>query len=254
MRSRDENDRLVLVVSAAIFLETLFYSVITPLLPQLSHELHLSKLSAGVMTAAYPAGTLGRLAARWRARGAAWSEVHVDHGSAAGRDLDRRVRGPAHCRRTRCCAFRRRALAGPASGPAGLAWIVAATPPDRRGAVMGSALGTAIAGSLFGPALGALATVTGRAAAVLGAGRVAPSACDPGARAPRRQRVLRAAGHRRAQDPAPPGDGRRDVADGVAGDRVRRLQRARTAPASPPRCGRRADRRDLPGRRRRSRP
>ncbi len=28
---------------------------------------------------------------------------------------------------------------------------------------MGSALGTAIAGSLFGPALGALASVTGRA-------------------------------------------------------------------------------------------
>ncbi len=45
----------------------------------------------------------------------------------------------------------------------GLAWIVAATPPDRRGAVMGRALGTAIAGSLVGRALGALATVTGRA-------------------------------------------------------------------------------------------
>ena len=46
----------------------------------------------------------------------------------------------------------------------GLAWIVAMTPPARRGAVMGRALGTSIAGSLFGPAIGALASVTGRAA------------------------------------------------------------------------------------------
>jgi hypothetical protein len=37
--------RLVFVVGAVVFLDTLFYAVIAPLLPGLSHELRLSKLS-----------------------------------------------------------------------------------------------------------------------------------------------------------------------------------------------------------------
>ncbi|MDE3130814.1 MAG: MFS transporter, partial [Acidobacteriota bacterium] len=154
--------RLLAVVSAAIFLETLFYAVITPLLPQLSHELHLSKLSAGVMTAAYPAGTLigslpgGALAVRRGPRftligglvlvvvsTVAFALLH----SAAELDAARFIEG----------------IGGACAWAGGLAWVVAATAPERRGAVMGSALGTAIAGSLFGPAIGALASVAGRA-------------------------------------------------------------------------------------------
>ena len=58
MKRRDGVERLMLVVGVAIFVDTVFYAVITPLLPQLSHQLHLSKLSAGVMTASYPVGML----------------------------------------------------------------------------------------------------------------------------------------------------------------------------------------------------
>jgi MFS family permease len=172
MNSKTENERLVLVVSVAIFLETLFYAVITPLLPQLSHELHLSKLSAGVMTAAYPAGTLiaalpaGALAVR---RGPKFTLITglllvvistVAFGvlqTAPGLDVARFVEG----------------VGGACVWAGGLAWIVAATPAERRGAVMGSALGTAIAGSLFGPAIGALASVTGRAVLFSGLAAIA---------------------------------------------------------------------------------
>src|SRR5579862_7059277 len=137
MRSRSGTDRLVLVVSVAIFLETLFYSVITPLLPQLSHQLGLSKLSAGVMTAAYPAGTLiaalpaGALAVR---RGPKFTLItglllvvistvaFGVLGSAPGLDAARFVEG----------------VGGACVWAGGLAWIVAATPAERRGAVMGS--------------------------------------------------------------------------------------------------------------------
>src|SRR5438046_1051648 len=50
--------RLVLVVGAVVFVDTMFYAAIAPLLPGLAKELHLSKLSAGALTASYAAGTL----------------------------------------------------------------------------------------------------------------------------------------------------------------------------------------------------
>src|SRR5436309_1698101 len=49
--------RLVLLVGAIVFVDTMFYAAIAPLLPTLAHQLHLSKLSAGIMTACYPVGT-----------------------------------------------------------------------------------------------------------------------------------------------------------------------------------------------------
>jgi MFS family permease len=170
--SASQSRRLVLLVSIAIFLETLFYAVITPLLPELSHQLGLSKLSAGVMTAAYPAGTLvaalpgGALAVR---RGPRFTLIAglllvvistIGFGllrTAPGLDLARFVEG----------------VGGAFAWAGGLAWIVAVTSAERRGAVMGRALGTAIAGSLFGPAVGALATVTGRAVLFSGLAAVA---------------------------------------------------------------------------------
>jgi len=61
---------LFLVASAVVFVDTMFYAAVVPLLPTLTRELHLSKASAGVLTAGYAAGTLvgsipgGMLAAR----------------------------------------------------------------------------------------------------------------------------------------------------------------------------------------------
>jgi predicted MFS family arabinose efflux permease len=153
--------RLVLVVGAVAFLDTTFYAVIAPLLPQLTHELRLSKLSAGVMTAGYPIGMLvaslpgGILAARVGPRltvmlgllllacsTIAFGLVH----SAAALDLARVVEG----------------VGGACSWAGGIAWIVAEAPVDRRGEMIGKAVGAAVGGALFGPAIGALASFTGR--------------------------------------------------------------------------------------------
>ena len=62
--------RLLLLASAIVFVDTTFYAAITPLLPGFEEEYGLGKSGAGVLAAAYPAGTFlgalpgGYLAAR----------------------------------------------------------------------------------------------------------------------------------------------------------------------------------------------
>ena len=50
--------RLVLLVAVVVLVDTMFYAAITPLLPHYASDLDLSKAAAGVLTAAYAAGTL----------------------------------------------------------------------------------------------------------------------------------------------------------------------------------------------------
>ncbi len=153
--------RLVLVVGAIVFVDTMFYAAIAPLLPTLANELHLSKLSAGVMTAAYPIGTLigslpgGVLASRVGPKFTVFTGLALLASStlafgfaqtAAGLDVARFVEG----------------IGGACSWAGGLAWIVAEAPPHRRGELIGGALGAAIGGALFGPVIGTIANAIGR--------------------------------------------------------------------------------------------
>src|SRR5947199_151974 len=49
--------RLLLLASAMVFLDLTFFTAIAPLLPTYVDELHLSTAQAGILSAAYPAGT-----------------------------------------------------------------------------------------------------------------------------------------------------------------------------------------------------
>jgi MFS family permease len=153
--------RLVLVVGAIVFVDTMFYAAIAPLLPALAHELSLSKLSAGIMTASYPLGTLvgavpsGVLAARAGPKFTVCVGLAMLSGStlafgflhnAPALDVARLIEG----------------LGGACLWSGGLAWIIAEAPADRRGQLIGGALGAAIAGALFGPVIGTIATAAGR--------------------------------------------------------------------------------------------
>jgi MFS family permease len=153
--------RLVIVVGAVVFVDTMFYAAIAPLLPGLAHSLHLSKLSAGVMTAAYPLGMLiaslpgGVLAVRIGPKRTVYAGLSLLAASTlafgfvnqpALLDLARFVEG----------------VGGACSWAGGLAWIVADAPPDRRGEMIGGAVGAAIGGALLGPVIGTLATGVGR--------------------------------------------------------------------------------------------
>jgi MFS family permease len=163
MQRNAKERRLVLVIGAIVFVDTMFYAAITPLLPTLAHQFHLTKLSAGVMTAAYPLGTLlgslpgGLLAVRAGPKFTVCAGLALLAGSTlafgflqnpAALDFARFVEG----------------VGGACSWAGGLAWIVAEAPQERRGALIGSALGAAIGGALFGPVIGTLANALGRGA------------------------------------------------------------------------------------------
>ncbi len=156
--------RLIALVGAVILVDTMFYAAITPLLPELSDRLGLGKDAAGLLAASYAVGNVvgalpgGWLAARAGVRAAVLAGLATM--SAAGLvfafgdsivvlDAARFLHG----------------VGGACSWAGGMAWLAAAAPPERRGEVIGTALGAAILGVQLGPVLGALAIAIGQEAA-----------------------------------------------------------------------------------------
>jgi MFS family permease len=153
--------RLLLLVSAVVFVDTMFYAVIAPLLPKLVHELHLTKLSAGLLTASYPVGTLlgalpgGLAAARWGPKATVTTGLTLLAASTVAFAF-------LHDVVLLDCARVVQGVGGSYSWAGGLAWLVDETSPERRGALIGKALAAAVFGALFGPVLGTLAGAIGR--------------------------------------------------------------------------------------------
>lgn len=166
--------RLVLLVSAVVGVDTIFYAALAPLLPYYQHSAGLTEAGAGVLVAAYAAGTLvgalpsGALVARVGARPGLLVGLALMSVSSA-------VFGFASSIAWLLIAARFvQGIGGAASWAAGLAWLAAAAPAERRGELLGTAFGAAVAGALLGPVVGAVADQIGTAwtfcaAAVLGA-------------------------------------------------------------------------------------
>lgn len=143
-----------------VFFDVVFFSAIAPLLPEYVADLGLSKAQAGVLSASYAAGTLifslpaGLLAASFGPRRTVILGLlllgfsSVAFGFAKEfllLDAARFIQGGA----------------GALIWSGALTWLISVSPPERRGAIIGTALGTAVAGALLGPALGALAAAIG---------------------------------------------------------------------------------------------
>jgi len=156
--------RLVALVGAVVFLDTMFFTALAPLLPHYLDALDLSKIGAGVLAGAYPAGVLvggipsGILATR----------IGVKRTLLAGLLCLAATTLTFGFADTAWLLVAARFVQGVGSAcawTAGFTWLVGAAPPERRGAMIGTALGVAIAGALFGPVLGAAASVIGTAPA-----------------------------------------------------------------------------------------
>lgn len=159
---------LLVMVSALVFVDTTFYTAITPLLPHYARALHLGKAGAGLLVAAYPAGTLlaaipsGFLASRVGVRpsvivglslmSAATLTFGFSH-QIGLLDLARFVQG----------------IGGSCTWAGGLAWLASSVEPGRRAAALGLAFSAAVGGALCGPVVGVLANSVGTGPAFAGA-------------------------------------------------------------------------------------
>jgi predicted MFS family arabinose efflux permease len=151
---------LLIYVSILLLVELSFYTALTPLLPHYTHVAGLSKAGAGLLVSAYPAGTLigalpsGLLVARLGDRnvvllglGLVSVSTFVFGWTTAAVVLDsaRFVQG----------------LGGGCIWAAGLAWLATTGPAERRGEMIGVAMGVGVGGALMGPVIGALASRVG---------------------------------------------------------------------------------------------
>jgi MFS family permease len=151
---------LVSLVAILLAFESSLYSAVTPVLPHYAHTLHASKPALGVLSAAYPAGLIpGSLIGGWIA-----SRVGVRRTTLAGLTLFG-VAVAAFGFATDLVALDvLRAVQGLFCGliwGGGLTWVIAASPPERRGATIGAAIAAATFGTLIGPLLGTAAVAIG---------------------------------------------------------------------------------------------
>jgi MFS family permease len=156
--------RLLLLVGAVVFVDTMFFAALTPLLPHYVRTLGLSKAEAGVLAAMYPAGALvagipsGIATARFGVKPAVLTGLALLTATTVAFGL-------ANAQWSLDLARFFQGVSSAFTWTGALSWLVAASPPGRRGQLIGSAFGAAIAGALFGPVIGAVASYSGTAPA-----------------------------------------------------------------------------------------
>jgi MFS family permease len=151
---------LVSLVAMLLAFESSLYSAVTPVLPHYAHTLHAAKPALGLLSAAYPAGLIpGSLLGGWIA-----SRAGVRRTTLAGL-ICFGVAVAAFGFATHLVALDAlRAAQGLFCGliwGGGLTWVIAASPPERRGATIGAAIAAATFGTLIGPLLGTAAVAIG---------------------------------------------------------------------------------------------
>jgi MFS family permease len=148
--------RLLAFISVVVFVDTMLFGVMIPLLPGYADSFALSKLQAGLLFGAYGAGAVlggvpgGVIAARIGPKRAVFggllllalaSFAFALAGSPAALGLSRFVQG----------------FSSTMTWAGALAWVTIESPRSRRGQTLGIVFGCAVAGAITGPMFGAVA-------------------------------------------------------------------------------------------------
>jgi MFS family permease len=152
--------KLLLLTSVVVFFDTLFFAALTPLLPHFARSFELGKVGAGLLAAAYPAGAfLGAIPS-----GIVAGRLGVKPTMIVGLVLVgicTLAFGVSNQAWELDAARFAQGVASAFSWTGALGWLVASSPPKRRGALIGRAFAAAVFGALFGPVIGGVASVAG---------------------------------------------------------------------------------------------
>jgi MFS family permease len=164
--------RLLTLVSATVLLESMFFAVLAPLLPYYEDEFGLSTSALGALSAVYAlGGFVGALPSGFLVvRAGVKATVLTGLGIIVATSV---AFGLADSAWVLYVARFGQGVGSAFAWTGGLAWLIAAAPRQRRGELIGIAMGSAIAGALLGPVLGGVAATVGPGpafAVVAGAG------------------------------------------------------------------------------------
>jgi MFS family permease len=149
-----------ILVAAVVLVDTVFFAVLSPLLPTYAAGFGLSKSAVGVLAGAFAAGVLiaalpsGALAARIGLRRTLLLGLTVTAVSSVLFGLGHRFELLVL---TRFAA----GVGSACSWTASVGWLARTAPPERRGELIGFAVSAAVVGAFLGPALGAAAAWVG---------------------------------------------------------------------------------------------
>ena len=153
--------RLLLLISALMFLELFFFAVLSPLLPQLKHELGLSTSQTGALVAMYAVGGLvGAIPAVMVTVRVGVKRTAV--ASLAAFAATSIVFGLVHSYDALLATRFAQGLAAAACWTAAMVWLLGAAPVAHRGEMLGFAFGVSEAGAIAGPVIGGVAAAVGR--------------------------------------------------------------------------------------------
>jgi MFS family permease len=153
--------RLLLLVSVLVLVDTMLYAALTPLLPHFARTLHLSKAGAGVLLASYAAGALlgglpgGRAAALLGPRRAVLTGLILMGVSGLAFAF-------AHSFVALLGARVVQGMGSAFTWAGAFSWLTSSAPPERRGEMIGRAMGAAVLGELMGPVVGVISSALGR--------------------------------------------------------------------------------------------
>ncbi len=151
---------LLVLVTATIFLDAMLFGTLTPLVPGYAETFELSKVSAGLLVAAFGIGSLlgGVPGALVSTRLGPKQAVVAGMVGLCVSSIGFALAGTAWALGV---ARFVQGIASTTTWTGALAWITLETPAERRGRRLGTAFAFAVLGAILGPMLGAVARLVG---------------------------------------------------------------------------------------------